>query len=98
MKIFGYNYKVIFKDLNPTGGCHLGRHEFRNQTILIDSEADKEQQLSTLLHEVIEAISSLNDLNLEHNKICVLEVGLYNFLTSNKFGLELIDELNEKVP
>ena len=85
VKIGGHRYKVIFKDLdkneasNNCGYCRTTDNE-----IYINSSMSQEQQESTLLHEIIEAINFNYQLDLEHNKIQTLEATLYQVLKDNK--------------
>ena len=83
LKIAGYEFEVILKDRTKDGSERSGSMLFSRQIIWIDSNQNKEQQESSLLHEIIEVINMANDLNLNHQQICVLEVGLYQVLKDN---------------
>lgn len=85
IKIGGQNYKVIIKDLdkseaqNNCGYCRATDNE-----IYINTSISQEQQESTLLHEILEALNFNYQLELEHNKIQTLEATLYQVLKDNK--------------
>lgn len=86
MKIYGYEYTVkrneTIDDMEAFGDFRA-----KNQTIRIASDLCAEQALSTLLHEILEAINYHNQLKLEHSAIMVLEVGIYETLKAN--GVDL---------
>lgn len=85
VKIGGQNYKIIIKDLNKSecqdncGYCRTTDNE-----IYINSSMSQEQQETTLLHEILEALNFNYQLDLEHNKIQTLEATLYQVLKDNK--------------
>jgi len=72
-----------------TGEEHFPDGEFgmsflRQNIIKIDTDQTKEEQESTLLHEVLEFINSMFELELKHPDISRLEVALYQVLKDNK--------------
>lgn len=83
IKIGGYTYEVIEDNANLNGRGGSGQHDAMDQKIWIDSTQHQEQKESTLLHEIIEAINSLNNLELNHQQICALETNLYQVLKDN---------------
>lgn len=56
--------------------------------IQIASDPGRGQALSTMLHEIIEAINYHFQLGLPHSKIMILEAGLYDTLTRNGVCLD----------
>jgi hypothetical protein len=86
MKIYGYDYTVKCDENTDDIGA-LGDFRAKNQTIRLAQDLCKDQVLSTLLHEIIEAVNYHNQLKLEHQQIMVLEVGLYEVLKVN--GVDL---------
>jgi hypothetical protein len=51
--------------------------------IFINENTSPSQQVSTLIHEIIEFINFQLELNLTHPQICGLETGLYQALAGN---------------
>jgi hypothetical protein len=65
------------------GLVDAGNSDTPNQKILICAEQTRENQESAVLHEVIEIINSIYDLNLEHQTIQTLEAALYHVYRDN---------------
>lgn len=86
MKIYGYEYTVKRGENIDDMGV-FGDFRVKNQTIRIANDLCDEQVLSTLIHEILEAINYHNELKLEHSHIMVLEVGIYEVLKAN--GVDL---------
>lgn len=84
LNILGKEYEVFFKDRTAddgvgTKGTFLGY----KQKIWIDLQCAPQEQKSTLLHEIIEAINWMTDLDLSHQTISTLETALFQVLESN---------------
>ena len=88
MKILGYTYQVEIVDSDA-----MGRFQARRQRLQIASDLAGDGKLSTLLHEIIEAINYHLGLNLPHRTIMALEAGLYQVLADN--GVDLSPLLEE---
>ena len=56
---------------------------FNQHLIKIDDSMKKEEQESTLIHEILEFINKMWELGLDHKTICCLEVSLYQVLKDN---------------
>lgn len=84
LKVGGYTYEVILEDRNDGRGdthpavCHMGQHK-----IWIDIKQCREEQESSLIHEILEVINYHYALNLDHDKRSVLEAVLYQVLKDN---------------
>lgn len=90
MKILGYTYKLKYSD----GMSEMGKFVPNNQTIFVDEKLCHQQILSTILHEIIEALCYHMELKIEHPIMMGLESGLYQVLTDNGVSLEpLLQEL-----
>ena len=89
LKILGYEHKVIFLDKEASGD-DAGWFNRYYQSITIDKGQSWEQQQSTLIHEVIEAINSHLDLGLSHQQISALEIGVYSFIRDNGVDITLL--------
>ena len=86
MKILGYTYKVIQEGDDDMIGS-FGRHHPKGQVIQIAEGLSPDQTISTVLHEIIEALNYCMELGLEHSAKMSLESGLYQVLTDN--GVDL---------
>lgn len=86
IKILGYTYKIEkVKDRTFTHGTNnVGSCSCVHQKIWIDTNASKEQQESTLIHEVLEAINYHLRLKLGDEVICPLESAIYQVLKDNQ--------------
>lgn len=58
----------------------FGSWSYQELKIVIDSGALESIQNSTFIHECIEAMNTILRLNIEHNKIHLLEVGIYQMI------------------
>ena len=80
MKILGYDYCIVKCDA-PDWIGGFGRHHPKSQSIQIASEMHEQEAISTLLHEIIEALNYHLQLSLSHPTIMSLEAGLFQVLT-----------------
>lgn len=94
INILGYNYSVIGGRTTLEMGGNVGIANFDLNTLEIASDIPDAMRVSTLLHEVIEAINYHLELNLQHQQIMGLEVGL-NMALFNKH-ISLHDLLEER--
>ena len=83
VKIGAHDWKVTinpnyYKDSGHTGTCAM-----HAQHIIIDGAATDSYQEEVLLHEIIEAINYMYELELPHNKITTLGNTLYQVLKEN---------------
>lgn len=76
MRIFGYTYNLQYEKF--LGG--MGQQHSADLSIKLDPRLPQQQQASTVLHEIIEAVNSHLELGLTHQQIMGLEVGLYETL------------------
>jgi hypothetical protein len=83
MNILGYPYTVQIID----GMENMGRLRTGTLTMQISAGLCPEQRVSTVLHEIIEALNEHLGLELPHHSIMALETGLYQTLTAN--GVDL---------
>lgn len=97
MNILGYNYLVENNDAFVELDTWFGLHKAKNLQLLIRSDLCTEQKISTVLHEIIEALNFHLQLKLEHTAITGLEAGLYQVLTENGIDLAPLakDVLND---
>lgn len=84
VKILGHEYRVeqVEGYLAKTGG-NTGQSNNYLNVITIGRELAESTKHEILLHEIIEAVDSRLELNLEHSKICALSEALYQVLKDN---------------
>lgn len=85
LKIGGHIYPVTIQDrLKNAGTDKLGSSNVYYEIgIWLESRQTQTQLESTLIHEILEIINSLNKLGLDEHTICVLETNLYQVLRDN---------------
>lgn len=66
---------------------NLAQYSQEDQKMVIKAGMAYDQSVSSLLHEIIEAINSDLDLKLEHRTICALESSIYQVLKSSRISL-----------
>lgn len=87
MKILGYEYEVERKGTaDEIGG--MGKFLGKPMKIQIATDQCREQEISTLIHEALEALNYHLALKLEHNVLMSLEAGIYQVLVDNGVDLE----------
>jgi hypothetical protein len=93
IKVAGYDYKVIFEvgGRDERGADDPAAMTPRTQQIWIDSKQTLDGQISSLFHEIIEAINYHYELGLKHHTIAILETAWYQVLKDNKF-ISMIEE------
>ena len=89
MRILGYDYKLIEDGDSDTIGA-LGRYHHDRQFIQIAEGLAMQCRESTVLHEILEAISYHNNLGLGNKIIMPLEAGLYQVLMDLGMDLSLL--------
>lgn len=91
IKILGHQIPIIYEKDLLREHSKFGHYDPKKQEIKIDADMNKQQQNTTLLHEIIEVIDSALQLNLDHDKqLSKLEVGLYQVLKDNPGLLKLL--------
>jgi hypothetical protein len=83
VKIGGIVYNCSFSNTSARDSGSLGSSCGNACEIVIDSTVPKQNQESTLLHEIIEQINFRYELNLEHKQITVLESAIYQVIKDN---------------
>lgn len=91
MKILGYDYELrwLDEDLNGESGTCRGC----TQVIGVTRRDHPQQRVSTVLHEIIEAINFQLNLAMTHQQISAIETGMYQVLTGA--GIDLSHLLKE---
>tara|TARA_Y100001001_G_C7866915_1_gene259808 strand:+ start:91 stop:417 length:327 start_codon:yes stop_codon:yes gene_type:complete len=82
IEAFGISFDIVIRaDLEHDNSAH-GLAKFKSRQILIDSSLNYSQQVSTLIHEIIEIANEHLELGLEHRVICGLEMVIHQSLIS----------------
>ena len=79
----GHDCEVIIQDEDKTANSNMGTWWAAKSKIFINSNQSQSMKESALIHEIIEAISWFQRLNLKHDTIVRLETGLYQVLKDN---------------
>ena len=96
MKISGYDYELV-EDGNEDMIGAFGRYHARRQILQIAEDLTQQQRESTVLHEILEALSYHFNLSLTNKVIMPLEAGLYQVLTDIGMDLSLLTkELDDR--
>jgi hypothetical protein len=92
MKILGYNYKMRSVDCDLDAG-NMGTCHTAKNTIIISTDYPDDRRISTVLHEILEALNFNLELELTHPVTTQLESGLFQVLTDA--GVDLSPLLKE---
>lgn len=91
IKIAGYNILISESANLIANESRIGEYSPFEQTIRIAAGLTKQQEIETLIHEVLEAINDIYELGLDHDEqLCKLSVAIHQIITDNK---ELISAL-----
>lgn len=82
LRIGGFDFSVILTDPDDIDS-NMGEFEKEKNRIRIADIISEDLQDSALIHEMIEALNYIYELNLDHNVITSLEGGFYQFLKDN---------------
>lgn len=83
VKIAGYTYTCDFSPILTRDSDSLGSSCGNSMKISIDSTVPRENQVSALLHEILEQLNWRYELKLEHRQITVLESAFYQVIQDN---------------
>jgi hypothetical protein len=92
MKILGADFTVELmtdRDSNDLGDCYN-----RYQRLRLQRDQHPDSMMETLIHEILEAINTKLELNLEHQVISALGASLFAVLKDN--GVKLSPLLEDE--
>jgi hypothetical protein len=89
MKILGLDYTVR-RTQKVEDSQYFGRHNPETMVVSIALCATRQMEITTMLHELIEAINWRSELKMDHLQITSLEVGLFTTLIDAGVDLEPI--------
>lgn len=83
INICGQIISVVIDDKLLSHHSDIGQyHKIRNE-ITIDSNINQDTKESVFIHEIVEAICFMNDIELEHQTISTISNQLYQVLSDN---------------
>lgn len=86
MKILGYNYRLIEDgDADMIGA--FGRFHAAHLVLQIAEGLEQQQRVSSILHEILEALNYHLELGMPHNARMALEASLYQVFVDNNVDL-----------
>lgn len=92
IKIGGYLIAVKEVDNLMTDFSHLGEYAPRTQEIRLEPTLTDQSRLEVLVHEILEAIKSIYDLNLDHGQLTLLATVLHQIFVDNPKVLDLFKQ------
>ncbi len=86
LKIAGHIYEIVVRDREDKDGTtSLGTTDNAKGKMWINRRGCKRSQMeSTVVHEIVESINFLYELELPHTKISTLETAIYQVFSDNK--------------
>ena len=84
LKVGGHTFKIIFDANLIQDRNRYAEVNYRTNEITVDPTSCEEQQIESLLHEIIEVIDGHCELGLAHQVIKTLSFNLYQALKDNE--------------
>lgn len=88
IKIGGFAVSVEFEENLANDRNNIGEYHPRAQTIKIDKMCSKQQREETFIHEILEAITSIYRIELDHKDLSILATVLHQVVKDNSFLFE----------
>lgn len=82
LKLFGYRYNVI-EDIDINNRGLFGVCESDKHTIRMSIGMSKQQYLSVLIHEIVEAVLDDLDVEIPHQWVMIIETVAFQILVDN---------------
>jgi len=86
INILGRDFTVSIRNREHDGTGELASSRYAAQCIWIEKDCHIQVQEESLIHEMIEMLNTMLELDLEHHKISSLGVSLYQVLYENKLS------------
>jgi hypothetical protein len=84
VKIGGYEIKVCLADNLMVERGNVGEYNPREQVISIDNATTTQQRQEVFIHEVLEAITSIYDIDfVDHKDLSNMAVVIYQVIKDN---------------
>ena len=88
INVCGHGFKIVYrKNLKNEGSDCYGLIDFEKEIIYLATGMTLDRKKDTLLHEVIHAISHLNNFNLSENATNLLALNIIATLKTNKLRI-----------
>ena len=91
IKVGAYYFKVYFEKNLSRSRDRFGEFRPSPQEIALDPDCTEDLQGETLLHEVVEALNWMYDMQLNHHIIALLGTGLHQILKENDLKIKAGD-------
>ena len=91
LDILGITYTVEYATGDAMQNM-AGWHIPKTSKIILNCDCNEDVQEETLLHEIIEAVTSKNNLPMEHQELATLSSCLYQVLKANLISFRRQDE------
>jgi len=89
VKVGGTNYRVVVGDiLRQEGRAEVAYLQISEALIKIAENIDAQIAQQSLIHEIVEAMNTANDLELSHQTISTLAESFYQVLRDNDLGIK----------
>lgn len=91
IKIGGY-FVTVVEDANLiANSARIGEYSPVEQVIKLSKGLTHQQRKETLIHEILESINDIYELNLDHDEqLCKLSVVIHQIIEDNKISLSAL--------
>lgn len=86
INILGRQFTVSVRNRDHDGTGELASARYATQEIWIEEDSHIQVQEEGLIHEILEMLNIMCELNIDHDKISILGVTLYQVLSENKLS------------
>lgn len=83
VKIGGFNVEIKQIENLISDREHVGEYNPRTQIITIDKDTTKQQKEETFIHELLEAVTALYSIEMQHKDLSVLATVLHQIAIDN---------------
>lgn len=96
INILGKQFTISVRNREHDGTDQLASARYATQELWIEKDSHIQVQEEGLIHEVIEMINTMCELNLDHGSISILGTTLYQVLADNKLSFGNVEDKNEQ--
>ena len=84
IKIGGFIIEVIYENNLMTDRQHTGEYHPRIQTIKIDKDCSEQEKEEVFVHELLEAIKAIYNIELYHRELTLLATVLHQVIKDSR--------------
>lgn len=85
LKIGGFQIQIVEDETILPNESRIGEYSPFEQKIKLAKGMTNQQQTETLIHEILEVINDIYELNLDHDEqLCKLSVVLHQIISDNE--------------